>query len=118
MQKPTEKPLKETLILSKMKGTAKNFGTILKNILHSAKFQGSKISQIEIFEDFVEIISRIRCTCTLHTACQKFLLKLKTRKNVALYGTSLLHVVGCQIDLGFILLSKRLNCIQQWQQCA
>ena len=38
-------------------------------------FRRSKFSQIAIFEDFVEIISRIRCTSTLHAVCQKFSLK-------------------------------------------
>ena len=37
--------------------------------------RGSKFSQIAIFEDFVEIISQIRCTHTLHATCQKFSLK-------------------------------------------
>ena len=53
-----------------------------------------------IFEDFIEIILRIRCTRTLHTVCHKFSLKyfhkrlkireiftkLKTREILALYG--------------------------------
>ena len=38
-------------------------------------FQGSKFSRIAIFEDFVEIVSRIRCMCTLHAACQKISMK-------------------------------------------
>ena len=38
-------------------------------------FGGSKFLRIVIFEDFVEIISRIRCTRTLHAACQKCSLK-------------------------------------------
>jgi len=28
-----------------------------------------------VFEGFVEIIFRIRCTCTLHAECENFLLK-------------------------------------------
>ena len=38
-------------------------------------FRESKFSKIAIFEDFIEIILRICCTCTLHTAGQKFSLK-------------------------------------------
>ena len=38
-------------------------------------FWGSKFSRIATFEDFVEIISRTRCTRTQHAACQKFTLK-------------------------------------------
>ena len=38
-------------------------------------FRGPKFSQIAIVEEFIEIISRICCTRTLHAACQKFSLK-------------------------------------------
>ena len=36
---------------------------------------GSKFSRTAIFKDFVEIISRIRCTRALHAMCYKFSLK-------------------------------------------
>ena len=47
------------------------------------KFQGSKFSQITVFE----IISWIHCTCTSHSACHKFSLQyshkqLKIRKKI------------------------------------
>ena len=42
-------------------------------------FQGSKFSRIEIFEEFVEIISRIRCMRTLHTVCQKISVEIFSR---------------------------------------
>ena len=38
-------------------------------------FRESKFSRIEIFEDFIEIISQTHCTRTPHAACQKFSLK-------------------------------------------
>ena len=51
--------------------------TSIWNLYHTAlNFQGSKFSWMVTFEDFIEIISRIHCrTRTLHTVCQKFLLK-------------------------------------------
>ena len=60
-------------------------------------FRGSKFLWIAIFEDFVEIFSRICCTYTLHNVCQKFLLKYfrerlkileKKKENLALYGSA------------------------------
>ena len=69
-------------------------------------FRGSKFSQIVNFEDFVEIILWICCTCTLHAACQNFSLKyfceqlkineiceIKDCINIVLYSMWLLRKV-------------------------
>ena len=39
------------------------------------KRETTTLQRIAIFENFVEIVSRICCTHTLHAACQKFSLK-------------------------------------------
>ena len=48
-------------------------------VLHyriALNFRGSKFLRIEIFEEFVEIISRIRCMRTLHAVCQKIFVEI------------------------------------------
>ena len=75
----------------------KNCGRGAKIYRIAQNFRGSKFSRttkfskIIIRENFIEITLRIHCTCTRHAVCQIFLevfsfWKLKTRKNLALYG--------------------------------